>query len=281
MNYVTKQFKILTFMDKCHKCIGINEKKYYNSIKEQRNNTYLRGDVLNMFGIINKMISPEVMTNALSYEDLLNNLNSEIKLSNTIRLTIKRGMTDLVKGIDFQRGAEIIYIADGITGEELLEALEVEDGSDAKYKIADSYYNNRLTKDLEYKLCFGDQLKVISEDGSETSEYVIMEENSSKSTCTDIKVNEFNRIVKSVDNINRVITVVEPIEGLVCSDLIQVLASKDESIQTYDVQGIEPVFDDALITKHNNFDLVTESEELVVISENKHNIARFKIEFVK
>lgn len=234
-----------------------------------------------MFGIINSMNSPEMLTNAFTYDELIQKIETEFQLSNITRVSVKRGMSDIVRGVDFQKGAEIIYVSEGVTGEELLEALEIEDGSEATFKLTDSYYGNKLVKENQYEVFFGDQLKVMSEDKSEATIYVLMEDSSSKSTCTDIAVKEFSKFVKEIDNLNRVITVVEPVEGLVASELLAELTSTDGSHQIYDVQGIEPVFDDALITKANNFDLATEAEELVVISENKHNVAKFRIEISK
>lgn len=233
-----------------------------------------------MFAIINRMSTPEAVTNALNYEELLQNLEEELRLSSETNLSVKR-LSENVRGIDLQRGAEVIYIAAGATCEEILEELELEDGSEAKLLVTDSYYGNKLPKDSSLEACFGDIIKVISEDKSEVKTYVIMEDDSDKSVSTQIAVKGVNSVIKEIDNLHRVIRMAEPAEGLMATDLAAMITSEDGSNQLYDVQGIEPIFDDALITKDNNLDLVTEMEEFVVISENRHNVARYRIEFVK
>ena len=232
-----------------------------------------------MFGIMNNMITPKTITNSLNYEEILRNLENEIKSSSETNLTVVR-LSDNVRGIDLQNGAEIIFIKAGATGAEILEELEMEDGSDAKLSLTDSYYNNKLPKDGNTIACFGDVIKVISEDKSESKSYVIMEDNSNKSISTQIEAKDMNSVIKEIDNINKIIKLVEPVEGLMASDLVEMIVSKDGSNQVYDVQGIEPIFDDALITKDNKLDLVTEEEKLVVISENRLNTMRYTLEFV-
>ncbi|MDO5707566.1 MAG: hypothetical protein Q4P31_02900 [Andreesenia angusta] len=233
-----------------------------------------------MFRMMNNMITPKTLTNSLNYEELLRSLENEIKSSSETNLTLVR-LNENVRGIDLQNGAEIIFIKAGATGAEILEELELEDGSDAKFSLNDSYYNNKLPKDENAIACFGDIIKVISEDSSESKSYVIMEDNSGKSISTQIEAKEMNSIIKEIDNINKVIKLVEPVNGLMASDLIEMIVAKDGSNQVYDVQGIEPIFDDALITKDNKLDLVTEEEKFVVISENRYNTTRYTLEFVK
>lgn len=233
-----------------------------------------------MFGIVNKISStPKLIISSLNYNELIKELNNEIKLSNQTNLSVKR-LSEKVRGIDLQKGSEIIYIAEGAKVEEILSELEMEDGSDAKLLVTDSYYNNKLPKDESLSACFGDIIKVVSEDKSETRLYVLMEDDSKKSLCTQIKTKNHNSVIKEIDNLNRIIKILEPVEGLMATDLVEMIASEDGSNQIYDVQGLEPIFDDALITKDNNLDLITEKEEFIVISENRHNVARYKIEFI-